>query len=218
MGVVYITPDIIIQKRIVDALRAKVAKDGYPKKIDKKAEKIHDKITELIRGAVLTSNEFNSLIGGKLRADFGLDDKKVSELPSILVDLFDVHYQDIEISDPDDIFAIQFNIGARKEGDIYLENALSRASYISDRSQELIDWLRWLMFAGGNIINESYKVRLADNMGRSGLAIMIKGTDFAFKVDGEFSGTEQSNFITRAIDTVKDQIITILRNSVNGPK
>mgnify|MGYP000911031617 CR=1 FL=1 len=218
MGVEYLTPAIIIEKRIIEALRTKIAKEGYPKKIDKVAGDIHTKISDLIKGAILASNELNSLINGKLRADFGLDDEIVAKLPSILIDLFEVYYQDNETTDQKDIFGIKFIVRARDEDDPYVQSAFARAHYTSERSKEVIQWLRWLMFFGGEIINETYKVKLVDGLGRSGMAIMIKGSNFAFKVDGEFSGTETSNFVTRAIDTVKDEIISILRNATNVSK
>ena len=207
-----------IEKKIIEAMRAKVAKEGYPKKIDKVAGDIHTKISDLIKGALLSSNEFNSLINGKLRADFGLDDEKVSLIPTILIDLFEVYYQDEEVKNPKDIFAIKFIVRVRDEDDPYVQSAFMRAHYTSEKSGEIIQWLKWLMFSGGEIINETYKVRLADGLGRSGMAIMITGANFAFKVDGEFSGTETSNFVTRAIDTVKGEIISILRNATNVSK
>lgn len=218
MGVEYLTPAVIIEKRIIEALRSKVAKEGYPKKIDKVAGDIHTKISDLIKGAILSSNELSSLINGKLRADFGLDDEIVAKLPSILIDLFEVYYQDNEITEQKDIFGIKFIVRARDEDDPYVQSVFTRAHYTSEKSGEIIQWLKWLMFSGGEIINETYKVRLMDGFGRSGMAIMITGANFAFKVDGEFSGTETSNFVTRAIDTVKDEIISILRNATNVSK
>ena len=207
-----------IEKRITDALRAKVAKDGYPKKIDKVASELHDKLIGIMRAAVLSSNEFNSLMGGKLRADFGLDDNIVSILPEILIDLFEIYYEDAEVSDPKNIFAIRFIVRARDEDDPYVQSAYHRAHYVSKKSGEIIQWLKWLLFAGGDVINETYKVKLVDGKGRSGMAIMITGDNFSFRVDGEFSGTARSNMVSRAIDSVKDEMVSVIRSYTNVTK
>jgi hypothetical protein len=207
-----------IEKRIIAALQAKVANDGYPKKIDKVAAELHDKLTGIIRAAVLSSNEFQSLTNGKLRADFGLDDNIVSILPGILVDLFEVYYEDAEVSNPKDIFSIRFVVRARSEDDPYMQSAYQRAHYTSKKSGEIIQWLRWLLFAGGDVINETYKVKLVDGKGRSGMAIMITGDNFSFKVDGEFSGTERSNMVSRAIDSVKDEMVSVIRSYTDVAK
>jgi hypothetical protein len=209
-----------IEKRITEALRKQIAQNGYPKKIDNTAAQVYNKIAELIKTAILNSPEMNSLVNGKLRLDFGLDDDKVYILPTLLVDLFEVYYEDAEVTNPKDIFGIRFVIKSRDEDDPYVMSAFSRANYISKKSGLLIQWLRWLLFSGSEIINDTYKVMVKPGNGRSNLGIMItsKKDKFTFSVDPDFSGVQGANFITRAIDTVKDDIVTILRNFVNGSK
>ena len=211
-----ITPTHLIQKRIVEAIRKK-AQEKEPKQITRAASELFVKIYEILNESILSSNEVISLINGKLRADFGLDEEKVSFLPTIMIDLIELYYDNIfENLDKNTAFAVQFTVRAREESDPYVQSAILRAQYVSPRSNELIDWLRWLLFSGSDIINESYKVYHKDGRGRSGMAIMVKGDGFAFKVDGEFSGTAKSNFVSRSIESAKDRIAQEIRSFVNG--
>ena len=220
MGARIVTRPETIEKRITEALRKQVAQNGYPKKIDKASSVVYDKIADLIKTAILNSPEMDSLMGGQLRLDFGLDDDKVSILPTLLIDLFEVYYEDMDAVGVKDIFGIRFIVKAREEGDPYVVSAFNRANYTSEKSGVVIQWLKWLLFSGSETINESYKVMGIPGKGRSSFGIMItsKKDNFSFSVDPEFSGVDGANFITRAIDTVKDDIITILRNAVNGSK
>lgn len=60
-----------------------------------------------------------------------------------------------------------------------------------------LHWLDWLLKRGDNIIVVNYQYNPITGIGRSGLGVMIPGG--SFRVPPQFSGTEDNNFITRAL-------------------
>lgn len=60
-----------------------------------------------------------------------------------------------------------------------------------------LHWLDWLLKRGDNIIVANYQYNPKTGIGRSGLGVMVPGN--SFRVPPQFSGTEQDNFITRAL-------------------
>jgi len=210
-----ITPIGVIEKRIIAALQKDIEENGPPPKLYKKLDGLYLLIADILRNAILNSNEFRSIMGeagGKLKADFGLTEDSYYILPSIAADLVEIDYSVDKSTESKTALSIRYTVRARPEDDPYVHSSILRTSYVSEKSNELIEWLRWLLFAGGDVINESYKVIYKDGKGRSGLAIMAQGNNFSFRVDGEFSGIHGSNLVSRSIEEAKGSIETTIRN------
>lgn len=60
-----------------------------------------------------------------------------------------------------------------------------------------LHWLDWLLKKGDTVIVVNYQYNASTGVGRSGLGNMIQGG--SFRVPPQYSGTEQNNFITRAL-------------------
>jgi hypothetical protein len=77
-----------------------------------------------------------------------------------------------------------------------------------------LHWLDWLLKRGDNIIVANYRYNPQSGIGRSGLGIMIPGN--SFRVPPQFSGTEDDNFITRALigPQQEKQISTLLQEAL----
>lgn len=61
-----------------------------------------------------------------------------------------------------------------------------------------LHWLDWLINRGDSIIVSDYEYKAAAGTGRSNLGTMKIGT--SFRVPAAYSGTEDNNFITRALN------------------
>jgi hypothetical protein len=75
-----------------------------------------------------------------------------------------------------------------------------------------LHWLDWLLKRGDNIIVVNYQYNPKSGLGRSGLGNMIPGG--FFRIPPEYSGTDDDNFITRALigDQQQKQISQIFKN------
>jgi len=62
-----------------------------------------------------------------------------------------------------------------------------------------LDWLDWLLFKGDAVIVQNFRVERGSH-GRSGLAKMKGKRGNPWRIDPNFSGTVDDNFISRALD------------------
>lgn len=77
-----------------------------------------------------------------------------------------------------------------------------------------LHWLNWLLKGGDGIIIVGYEYNPKKGIGRSGLGNMIEGG--SFRVPPQFSGTQDDNFITRALIGKKqeEQITQIFKDII----
>lgn len=177
-------------------------------KINKAIEALYADLYNLLQELILASPEFNSLMNGKLRADFGLSDDVLYKMASNIVYIVNVYYE--IINDPKKGPIIRFEIGARPKDDPYLTDAIEQLSYISAKSGLRINWLEWLLFSGTSTINEVYSVQYLTGVGRSGMAIMrVLKNGVEFSVDPEFAGVEGDNMVSRMILRNRDKIAEV---------
>ena len=90
--------------------------------------------------------------------------------------------------------------------------SLAVANVITERG-EVLPWLEWLLTAGNAIVIAGYSVEYGNfQTSRTGGAIM-EPVGF-FKVDSQFSGTPENNFITRAIEPYGEEINNLIKSSL----
>ncbi len=210
-----LTSNSKIQQKLAEAIRKKVYESNGFSRVNKKFDTMLDEVYAVINEGLLNNDTFNSLVNGKLRADFGLDDEKVSILPTLFIDLIEAFYQIQMLGEGDDIYRVEFVIKQREESDPFVQSAFNRAHYVSQRSGELVEWLKWLLFSGTSGVVESFVVRYEVDKGRSKLAFMRKANGQSFSVDPEFAGTENSNMVTKVLAQQKDRILAVFRKHLN---
>lgn len=160
------------------------------------------------------SPTISSLLNGKLKADFGLDDemstKAVNELISYVSNNVNV----------------VFNIGRDKQSVASISLTIPPVdtsaflTAISGSYQSVggygggqVNWLQWLLTKGTTVVIDGFSVEYGPfENSRSGAALMVEGG--AFRVDPEFAGVEGDNFITRAINQSLNELRTILRDEL----
>lgn len=76
-------------------------------------------------------------------------------------------------------------------------NLLNLPQGIVNYGKGTLHWLDWLLTKGDSVIVVSYQYNPTTGLGRSGLGNMIGGG--SFRVPPQFSGTQDNNFITRAL-------------------
>ena len=91
------------------------------------------------------------------------------------------------------------------------KNILDIIDPVITKKGEELDWIRWLLTRGDDIVVAEYHV-VPGNHGRSGDAIMKEG-DY-FRVRPEYSGTLENNAITRALQNRQKEIASILNTII----
>jgi hypothetical protein len=183
-------------------------KDYLEPRIDRAANNSVEDIRVLISEALKQEPEYQSLINGQLKAELGLPNTNVVDS---VIDLLSRSTQ-LETKP----LAIKttgltggFSLYMIKSDDLGgVINTVSASVNIDGGS---IPWLEWLTLKGNQILVRDFKVQFGPNKNsRSGLAIMKPSTGSNWRIPPEFVGTQNNNWITRAISTIDNKVYDLM--------
>ena len=176
--------------------------------------KITTEIKELVALSLREEPEYQSLLSGRLRAEFGLSDTNmVDNIIDKLVSTIDVSRPTVSYNKIGLVGG--FTITMMKSDDMNGLIFTDIASVISNNGQHL-PWLQWLLLEGNNAIVKNFDVKMGSySQSRSGMAIMVSSRD-NWRVPPEFVGTISNNWTTRAIDRIEDKIYTLIQDIIEA--
>ena len=176
--------------------------------------KITTEIKELVALSLREEPEYQSLLSGRLKAEFGLSDTNmVDNIIDKLVSTIDVSRSRISYNKIGLVGG--FTITMMKSDDMNGLIFTDIASVISNNGQHL-PWLQWLLLEGNNAIVKNFDVKMGSySQSRSGMAIMVSSRD-NWRVPPEFVGTISNNWTTRAIDRIEDKIYTLIQDIIEA--
>ena len=176
--------------------------------------KITTEIKELVALSLREETEYQSLLSGRLKAEFGLSDTNmVDNIIDKLVSTIDVSRSTVSYNKIGLVGG--FTITMMKSDDMNGLIFTDIASVISNNGQHL-PWLQWLLLEGNNAIVKNFDVKMGSySQSRSGMAIMVSSRD-NWRVPPEFVGTISNNWTTRAIDRIEDKIDILIENIIGA--
>jgi hypothetical protein len=181
----------------------------FNKRLSTQSNTILREIRPLVSSALMSSKEIQSLSSGRLRVDFGLTSDPSGAIVNAVVASLDIDIQKATGTAAGIKGGLLITMQPIDYNNLF---SLSVAEQITEKGVSL-PWLQWLLTLGQQIIVGDYGVRYKAGTGRSGGGSM--SIDYRpFKVDSEYAGTVDDNFITRAIDTVAPQIKSIIIRSM----
>lgn len=162
-------------------------------------------IRPTVISAIQSQPEYISLMSGSLKFQFGLPDS-VSRIKAILetIDksLF-VEYYNPKITGQSISGGFFIGMVNSDFSDIL---SLSEATFITEKGTPL-EWLKWLLLEGDKTIISGYEFNIGNfKNSRTGGGIMSSSVSGSWRVPPEFAGSAENNWITRAVDSVSDQI------------
>jgi hypothetical protein len=175
--------------------------------------KVKDNIITLVQNAIVNSPEYGSLLSGTLQLEFGIPDS-ASRLEQILSfwKFIDVEYSKAKISGQKISGSFAISMIRSDYSDVLMSSA---ATLNTEKGQQL-NWLEWLLLFGDKTIIKEYNVQFGSNpRSRTGGAIMKVSSSGKWGVPPQFAGTASNNWITRAMDSVEDQINNLLIGALN---
>lgn len=202
-----------------DKLLREAANEAVTSALKDAASSIKVRVAVLVDQAVRASSEWESLIGGALREEFGIPDAR-PVLENILKTIKDNIRVDLEAAGLN--YAGKLTITLLR-GDFRDILAVPGASYISKGKRygdHAVDWLSWLLFRGSDLILTDTEINLkrASRKGsRTGRAIMVHPRarpSVGWHVPVEFAGTVDSNFLTRALEAAEIDILDVVFEEV----
>tara|TARA_R110002167_G_scaffold86942_6_gene235215 strand:- start:6760 stop:7377 length:618 start_codon:yes stop_codon:yes gene_type:complete len=174
----------------------------------KSTAKIIEPIKMIVINALESSPEISSLNNGTLRADFGIPAGKDVTTPIVRSIANSVFISKTKFSVSGNKISGGITIGVQP---ISYAN-LSGLGITPLEKGGSLPWLDWLINLGDSIIISDFGVDYGP-FGRSGQARMsVKSRPF--KVDSNFSGTPEDNFITRSLDKRASEIASIIKRSL----
>lgn len=200
-----------IEKRILDALLPEIAN------LMKNASRsITKNIKDIVVTAIQNSPEYLSLMSGSLKAEFGIPDpeQRLTELLNIWIKNINISFSPPKVSNSRIKSSFKLEFIRSDLSDVLGSDVGIVVDNLSGKS---VYWLEWLSLAGDKSILKDYTIVYGPNRrSRTGLAVMRPLSGGRWKVPPEFSGTVNNNWITRAIDSVSDQIEKAIEQGFGG--
>lgn len=201
--------------RIVDS-EQKITNNFY-KEAAKELRKIFEQASPKIRAdvinivvdALMDCPEVKSLQGGKLQYAFGIPDADVvTTIVYAIANSTQVKFKNFKFTKSSVSNVLSVYIQPTD-----LKNILGlEEAYIETEMGAELPWLQWLLMHGDEVIVFDFHVLYRDGAGRSDGAIMVpKGV---YKVDSQYSGTIEDNFITRAISKEIGKIVEAVGKNI----
>lgn len=174
--------------------------------------KITTDIKQIIGDSIKTEPEYSSLMNGQLRKEFGIDDvSKVDLAVDYFLNTLNVVNKGVKYS------ATNISGGLKLTflSNVDINNIANNPNIVvNDAKGYSIPWLDWLLLRGTSIIIKNYSVKFGANpISRSGDAIMISSKS-SWSVPASFAGSADSNWITRAISKVENNINSIIQKNI----
>lgn len=167
----------------------------------------------VIRAAITDTPEYRSLLDGQLKYEFGIPDSA-----SKLAGLLDIWSNNLnEIYNPPSIqnnqIKASFSVSMIRVD--FADVLYTDYGYMQDSIRGYnLPWLEWLLLEGNRTIISDYQVLVGPNKAsRTGMAIMSPSKK-SWRVPSSYAGTENDNWITRALDSISPQIQQIINTAL----
>lgn len=171
--------------------------------------RIESGVKQIVVRALSQCPEIASLRDGTLRLDFGLVVDPTEDLIYAVANSVHVIFKNFRFYKNS-----MSNVMSVYVQPTDFDNLLSLAvaNVVTERG-EVLPWLEWLLTAGNAIVIAGYSVEYGNfQASRTGGAVM-EPVGF-FKVDPQFSGTPDNNFITRALEPYGEEISNLIKGSL----
>jgi len=174
------------------------------------ASNIRNQVKEVVRRAIVTCPEMREVSSGTLKFDFGLTEDPSTAIANSVANSTKVSVSKITSRGGSFRGGIKITVQPSTFSNL-LSLPVAQQAIESGGS---IPWLKWLLTAGDTIIIGSFGVDYEMGTGRTGGATM-KQSKKPFKVNPLYSGDEQNNFVTRAIEPTLREISQIVRKELS---
>lgn len=172
---------------------------------------IKKELPEIIKLSILKSPEYDSILSGSLKYEFGIIDSssKLNGLIEIWTKNIVTTYNKPSISGSQ--IKSKFSIQMIK-ADYSDVLGTDYATMVDTERGYSLPWLKWLLLDGNQIIIDNSSIVFgSNNFSRTGYAIMAPGG--SWRVPSFFSGTVDDNWITRSIVGASSEINDLLNKA-----
>ena len=158
---------------------------------------------------IFYSDEMQSLLGGVLRGHFGIISPapQVMTIVASIADTIEVNWTPVNP-------ALMGSPLVIKVQPSDLLNVLGAITPLITENGYSLDWIEWLLLRGDSPVVFDYHVVEGD-FGRTGDAKMVSGGNYSVgRAAPTYTGTQDNNFITRALEGKESEIQRLIVTSV----
>ena len=198
-----------ITKAILEALLPDVTDH-----MNKASTFLQKNIPEIISKAIVSTPEYESLTSGILRLELGIPDaqNKVHQLIEYWISNMQVSYSTPKITSGTIKSKLSISMVKADFSDVLNKDFAEVVHNIDNYS---LPWLRWLVLEGTMPLVKDHEVIIGPNArSRTGGAIMKNKTGASWSVPSPFAGTQDDNWITRAINSASQDIDNLLSKAL----
>jgi hypothetical protein len=199
-----------VEVRLVDLAAAAQALEGLcagavKGAIRKALGPVQRRVGEMVAGALEQSPEWDSILAGTLRQEFGLAEpaQALREVREAVLGAVRAE----ATSPPGSIGGMLVTVLPEP-----LERQLAAAQAYPSKGGA-VDWLSWLLFAGRNRVVADARLqtfRRPVEQSRAGFALMVKNGQLGYSVDPEFAGDLHGNWFTRVLTPLVDPVLDVM--------
>lgn len=175
--------------------------------------RIKIRISEEMKKALMSEPEYQSLISGQLKYEFGIPvQQKVNNIIDLWVSNISTTYKGVRAGTRGLVGGLSLDMIKSSYDDVLGSDS---AIVVDSLSGVVLPWLEWLLLYGNKIVIRDYRVQFGSNSrSRTGMAIMIESKGSNWRVPTQFAGTISNNWVTRAMDKLDDKILDILEQEL----
>lgn len=196
------------EKLVLDAMAQDIAKA-----VRKAVPLIEKDLQSKLPRIFLDTDVYLSLVNGPLDKHFGIPQgealSRLDQIINTLASSLTVNYKTVKSRGKS--ITGGFTVTALKS-DFSDVLSLGAGKVLTEKG-ETLPWLEWLLIRGDEIIIADYGIDFQPGRGRSGGAVMVKNTSNFWKVPIAVSGTQQNNWITRAVRDSNDFLDKLITRS-----
>jgi hypothetical protein len=194
-----------IEQKILEGIAEDFNSLIQPKLID-----IREKISVATVAFLQGSETYESLMRGELAGHFGLPvwgrRMMINNVVQKIGDNIEIDYTPVRVRAGGFIGGAEIGVLIKDFSDIL---AMMEASVDTEKGQ-ILPWLEFLLLRGDQIIISQYDIKMETGTGRSGKAIMVKGSAKAWRVPPEYSGVAGDNWLTRYFEIYQQAYSNII--------
>lgn len=172
-------------------------------------DRIKSRIKDTVQFQIENSPEYLAVQNGILRGELGLPDASaIQRITSIWVNNISVVF-----SQSGNNFGV-FKIGIiQSDYNDVLSSPDASFSYSSAFTSGTIEWLRWLLLEGTNVLVTSYDF-VPSGKGRTGMGTMVYSQTGSWTVPSQYAGISSDNFVLRALSEIDQNFEVIIRQEL----
>lgn len=166
------------------------------------------RIKQILKNAIRLQPEYTSLMSGRLRYELGIPNTSaINRVIDTIIDTTNIKVIPIKKTGRQISGGLDISL-------VSIDSSLlfSEAAVVNDVDRGyILPWLKWLLFDGSAPIVIGYDVVMGsfpESVSRTKKAIMGKGGSWS--ISSMYAGTEYNNWLTRSVESSKEDIKNII--------